>query len=339
MPEDGTIELVVSDNCSTDGTKEVLERASAKTPYLRWSTNPTNVGFAMNVVNATKLASGAYCLWVGDDDVFIDGALKYYLEKITAHQNCDWFAINFYEVLQADLDNGNVLEPDFCRQKLWKLRLPDVCERNFETWEKAIEVPGGVDLEFYFAIFACIFRRTAVTEVLSKVDPRRCQYNPLEGWLYTEEAYYIHTFLLIEALPERPGMILPEPFYVQGIGTTRGDDSGKVSFPYTVMPNLWIWVYPQVWSHISSRCVFEHAQLERLSHRMFYPCLKQLQDRAFKKKSIFASRMQGVSYLWSIRYMLVKYPLETIKFSKNLLPTSYIDTVSALKRSVRRLIK
>jgi glycosyltransferase involved in cell wall biosynthesis len=62
------IELVISDNASTDDTEEVcrsLARADSRIVYHR---QPRNVGLLNNFVHAIRVASGTYFRWIGDDD-------------------------------------------------------------------------------------------------------------------------------------------------------------------------------------------------------------------------------------------------------------------------------
>ncbi len=62
------LELVISDNASTDGTEEVcreLARADSRIVYHR---QPENIGLMNNFVETMRLASGTFFRWVGDDD-------------------------------------------------------------------------------------------------------------------------------------------------------------------------------------------------------------------------------------------------------------------------------
>src|SRR2546423_12794655 len=62
------LELVISDNASTDGTERVcreLAREDARVVYHRQS---ENVGLLNNFVAAMRLARGTYFRWIGDDD-------------------------------------------------------------------------------------------------------------------------------------------------------------------------------------------------------------------------------------------------------------------------------
>ena len=62
------LELVISDNASTDDTENVcreLARADSRIAYHR---QPENVGLLNNFVYAMNAAKGTYFRWIGDDD-------------------------------------------------------------------------------------------------------------------------------------------------------------------------------------------------------------------------------------------------------------------------------
>src|SRR5689334_21549127 len=62
------LELVISDNCSTDGTEELCRQWSARDRRVVYFRQPTNVGLLNNFVHVTRLAKGAFLRLVGDDD-------------------------------------------------------------------------------------------------------------------------------------------------------------------------------------------------------------------------------------------------------------------------------
>ena len=72
VPE-GAVELVVSDNVSTDGTADYLR--SIHRDYLRWWTNETNIGGDRNFLKCIQEAKGDYVWLVGDDDLVASDAV------------------------------------------------------------------------------------------------------------------------------------------------------------------------------------------------------------------------------------------------------------------------
>jgi len=59
------LEVVVSDNASTDDTAEVAHEAGCRVRYFR---NPANIGQWANFRKAVELAKGEYFSWLQDDD-------------------------------------------------------------------------------------------------------------------------------------------------------------------------------------------------------------------------------------------------------------------------------
>lgn len=76
------VEVIISDNCSPDDTKEVVKKfldSEFKFHYVR---NSQNIGSDRNISQCFNLAQGRYVLILGDDDLFVDGAIAQLLEQL-----------------------------------------------------------------------------------------------------------------------------------------------------------------------------------------------------------------------------------------------------------------
>ena len=62
------IEIVISDNCSSDGTSRICEQFAARYPQIRYVHQATNLGATRNFQSVLDLAAGSYFMWLGDDD-------------------------------------------------------------------------------------------------------------------------------------------------------------------------------------------------------------------------------------------------------------------------------
>src|SRR6185503_10227654 len=62
------LELVISDNASTDGTEQLCRELAARDPRIVYVRQPTNVGLLNNFAEVTRRARGAFLRWIGDDD-------------------------------------------------------------------------------------------------------------------------------------------------------------------------------------------------------------------------------------------------------------------------------
>lgn len=78
------VELLISDNASTDDTGEVIaHHIQAGTP-IRHLRNPENIGPDRNFAQCLREARGKYLLLFGDDDVLLEGALDKLLPVLEA---------------------------------------------------------------------------------------------------------------------------------------------------------------------------------------------------------------------------------------------------------------
>ena len=64
------LEIVVSDNASTDATAEIVRAYAARDPRIRYSRNARNLGSIGNFDRAFELARGEHFMWAGDHDLW-----------------------------------------------------------------------------------------------------------------------------------------------------------------------------------------------------------------------------------------------------------------------------
>jgi len=77
------VEIVVSDNASSDGTIELMERLGSECKELRYHRSSVNLGADSNYLRAVALAQSDYCWLFGSDDTAVDGSIDLILEKIS----------------------------------------------------------------------------------------------------------------------------------------------------------------------------------------------------------------------------------------------------------------
>jgi glycosyltransferase involved in cell wall biosynthesis len=70
------VELIVSDNCSSDQTPEVVERHISNGLEIKYLRNKTNLGWARNFIQCFRAAKGQYVLLLGDDDQLMPNCLN-----------------------------------------------------------------------------------------------------------------------------------------------------------------------------------------------------------------------------------------------------------------------
>jgi abequosyltransferase len=79
----GQVEVLVSDNHSTDWTPQVVENAQRGGLAVRYVRNAENLGWGRNFAQCFELASGRYLLLLGDDDLLTDGALRLLVDRLS----------------------------------------------------------------------------------------------------------------------------------------------------------------------------------------------------------------------------------------------------------------
>ena len=68
-------EIVVSDNCSTDSTVDVVKRMMTRDSRVHLIENESNLGADLNYLKAVSGARGYYCWLFGSDDILLPGGL------------------------------------------------------------------------------------------------------------------------------------------------------------------------------------------------------------------------------------------------------------------------
>ncbi len=69
-------ELIIVDNCSTDGTTEWIEEKAARTPQIRFHKNPFDIGMTANFNACLSRAKGEYIKFLCADDLLVPGCLQ-----------------------------------------------------------------------------------------------------------------------------------------------------------------------------------------------------------------------------------------------------------------------
>ncbi len=69
------VEIVVSDNASTDNTEALVREYQARFPRIRYHKNPENLGADRNFLKVVELGEGEYCWLLGSDDALAEGAI------------------------------------------------------------------------------------------------------------------------------------------------------------------------------------------------------------------------------------------------------------------------
>lgn len=79
----GQVEVCISDNCSSDGTPQVVGKWEKLLPVVK-SRNIENFGLDVNFAKVVMMASGKFAWLMGDDDVLEGGAVKRLIASLSS---------------------------------------------------------------------------------------------------------------------------------------------------------------------------------------------------------------------------------------------------------------
>jgi len=99
------LELIISDNGSTDRTAEMCAQYSARDPRVRYSRLKTNIGGYRNHNRVVALARGEYFTWAAHDDVRSPEHVAAAVEALDAHPD----VVLSYAAEQVMDENGDPL--------------------------------------------------------------------------------------------------------------------------------------------------------------------------------------------------------------------------------------
>jgi len=81
------VDILISDNASTDGTAEIIRKYQTKFAQIRYRRNSVNVGPMKNNDMCVEFALGEYVWLFGDDDKMSKGCIKKMLDVIRSNSN------------------------------------------------------------------------------------------------------------------------------------------------------------------------------------------------------------------------------------------------------------
>lgn len=79
------VELLVSDNASTDGTERLARQRLSEYQFSRYYRNESNIGGDRNFIECIGRATGTYVWLFGDDEILADGAILKLCRLLTKH--------------------------------------------------------------------------------------------------------------------------------------------------------------------------------------------------------------------------------------------------------------
>lgn len=115
------IELVISDNCSSDSTEEFMLNSISTNNDINivYNRNEVNLGAVRNLTKALECSTSRYWMFFGDDDLLAPNGLKNIIEIL--EKNLDQPTFLFNSVQEKIFKDGDIL----------KLTISEVAQKHF----------------------------------------------------------------------------------------------------------------------------------------------------------------------------------------------------------------
>ena len=192
---DFPFEIVISDNASTDNTKQVVDEFIARGLPIRYYRRTINGGPYKNVASAFHHAVGEYSIYLADDDFLIPDGVKAAVAYLDAHSDVSACHASWYlydEIADRDLTTFYKVDEDikFARHDFVEV-FRFICERHIfpeiAIYRSSALRSTWVPRDFcfcYFAYLAHVLDQGAVaflkqpfyrSVAVSKLAPNRSQ--------------------------------------------------------------------------------------------------------------------------------------------------------------------
>jgi len=205
---DGRVEVVISDNASTDDTRSLVQGFLKKAP-IRYVCNERNIGVAANVCRVVEAATGDYCWIMGDDDLLAPGAVAEVLKLLTAHPDLPAIVTGYAYVDEAQRSD-RVCDDS----RAWSKTVFDDPEAapQLMRWEDTCtksHVPG-----LHTSIVGCVFAR-ALWRGAGLHSGQLASVEPLS----TLESTFPHTSVWVRVLAGKTILFAPRVFVCFFVGS------------------------------------------------------------------------------------------------------------------------
>lgn len=217
------VEIVVSDNASTDHTQEVIGGCGLPIVYGK---NSENIGFSGNLLNVTcHLASGEYVWVLGDDDVVLPGGVLRIIESIKYAPDVDYHYVNFGWIGSqlrkrvAQIENLGVT--DFSIDSLQC----DLLEwRRLPSLEELVFLPSKNPSVLFSCIFSFVTKRQFYLDAQQWLKPTKS----LDGSSVHIDDCFPHAMLTLPRLAGKEVAYIGTPCVLQCVGGWEwGDYANK----------------------------------------------------------------------------------------------------------------
>jgi glycosyltransferase involved in cell wall biosynthesis len=297
------VEVIVSDNCSDDDTKQVVEWAKQYGP-IRYHRNELNIGAGPNFfLLSNELATGEYCWLIGDDDFLQKDALSRLIATIKQKPKIDMFFSNCTAIEINQLKQ--MIDPVSSNQ------FPDNLKpfsKNLNDFElKTFDDLFNPEINPYSLAFlpSSIFRRKLWSEASKGVKVSIDNFRDIE-------TTYPHAICLVKSMRTRKVFYFGNPLFVR---TNAGMDW------QTKYPLVWVVRLLELLDYFESLGI-DNLRIKKYRNkllRQFAPSLVMLYIRRGKEFGDYLDYRKPINRYMHNRGFLLSFLFLPIQSMKKLL--------------------
>lgn len=155
-------EILVSDNCSTDHTQEIIKKWQNNLNQITFRSNkhPENLGVMKNIMYCLSSAETQYIWTIGDDDPIQDRTISYVINKLKQQQNLSLLFLNFSG--RNKVTGQPVYPPTIIGNRWFDADCEDACRDGKEIFEHCFAKSVGAVI----FLTASIYRTDLVKRAL-----------------------------------------------------------------------------------------------------------------------------------------------------------------------------
>lgn len=211
----GSVEIVVSDNCSTDHTAEIVG-AYHNNSNVHYHRNAYNRGGNANLVFAPKeWAKGEYCWIIGDDDMIIQGQLARIVTVLNENPTIDAFYTNIAFELVTERNKIIVEKNSEFEPKPGQCISGEWLDKSLARWEDLLAIMDN-KADMLTAVVGHIFRRSVWCDHVEVLGYDMANMMSIDKEFSSLAYTYPHVKILAAAMVGKPSFFIGRPAILMG---------------------------------------------------------------------------------------------------------------------------
>ncbi len=293
------VDIVISDNASTDETQAVLATYAAKYDFIKTFRWDENVGADRNYLKVVELSESQFCWLLGSDDKLEDGAISRILDEIDSNPDLCGLSVNSRNY------DSDLKVP--LKETLIYIKATDLLgDTNFDSAEECFSMLGS----HFGYISAQIVNRKEWNEIVRSKDVTKF-YNA-----------YVHVYIMAEMLKNNPSW---KYIHEKLVGWRSGNDSFLVEGRLRRLA-IDVFGYTEIVEKVYGKGVVRKRLLSRVSTTYIWHAILGLKLNGASVSDIWKAFKMCISIYWNIP----KFWYKTVPLF--LLPAFSLSTLRVIYR-------